>query len=56
MAVFICPAAAIGNGVMCEMFFKRDYARYMGVWTLMVTLDVPLAPFIFGFVATRVGY
>jgi hypothetical protein len=28
----------------------------MGGWTLMVTLGVPAAPFIFGFVALRVGY
>ncbi|KAL3490376.1 major facilitator superfamily domain-containing protein [Aspergillus germanicus] len=53
---FICPAAAIGSGVVREMFFKRDCARYMGVWTLMVTLGVPSAPFIFGFVVMRVGY
>ncbi|KAL3470283.1 major facilitator superfamily domain-containing protein [Aspergillus californicus] len=53
---FICPAAAIGSGIVREMFFKRDCARYMGVWTLMVTLGVPSAPFIFGFVVTRVGY
>lgn len=28
----------------------------MGVWTLMVTIGVPIAPFIFGFVVLRVGY
>jgi MFS family permease len=53
---FICPAAAIGSGVVREMFFKRECARYMGVWTLMVTLGVPSAPLIFGFVVMRVGY
>lgn len=55
-AFFICPAAAIGSAVVSETFFKRDYARCMGVWTLMVTLGVPTAPFIFGFVVERVGY
>lgn len=39
-----------------EMFFKRQRARYMGIWTVMVTLGIPLGPFIFGFVAQRVGY
>lgn len=55
-AFFISPAAAIGSGVVKETFFKKDRARYMGIWTLMVTLGVPAAPFIFGFVAYRVGY
>jgi MFS family permease len=55
-AFFISPASAIGSAVVVEMFFKEDRARYMGVWTLMVTLGVPLAPFIFGFVAYHVGY
>lgn len=55
-AFFICPAAAIGSGVVAETFFKQERARYMGIWTIMVTLGVPVAPFIFGFVAQRVGY
>ena len=53
---FISPAAAIGSGVVSETFFRRDRARYIGVWTSMVTLGVPIAPLIFGFVALRVGY
>lgn len=53
---FICPAAAIGSGVVVETFFKDERARYMGIWTIFVTLGVPIAPFIFGFVALRVGY
>ena len=56
VAFFISPAAAIGSAVVTETFFKRDRARYMGIWTLMVTLGVPIAPFIFGFVAYHVGY
>ena len=39
-----------------ETTFKKDRAKYMGVWTLMVTLGVPSGPFIFGFVAYRAGY
>ncbi|CAK7201819.1 hypothetical protein SEUCBS139899_004534 [Sporothrix eucalyptigena] len=56
IAIFISPAASIGSGVVTETFFKKERARYMGIWTIMVTLGVPLAPFIFGFVAMRVGY
>lgn len=56
VAFFISPAAAIGSGVVTETFFKKDRARYMGIWTLMITLGVPLSPFIFGFVANDVGY
>ena len=56
VAFFISPAMAIGSGVVTETFFKHERARYMGVWTLMVTLGVPVGPFIFGFVAQRVGY
>lgn len=55
-AFFISPAAAIGSAVVKETFFKKDRARYLGIWTVMVTIGVPLAPFIFGFVAYRVGY
>lgn len=55
-AFFISPAAALGSATVSETFFKRERARYMGIWTVMVTLGVPTAPFIFGFVAYRVGY
>ncbi|KAJ5947814.1 hypothetical protein N7466_000829 [Penicillium verhagenii] len=55
-AFFIAPASAIGSAVVMETTFKKDRAKYMGVWTLMITLGVPLGPFIFGFVAYRVGY
>jgi MFS family permease len=56
VAWFISPALALGSAVVTESFFKRERARYMGVWTLMVTIGVPVSPFIFGFVAQRVGY
>lgn len=55
-AFFISPAAALGSAVVQETFFKHERARYMGIWTMFVTLGVPVAPFIFGFVALRVGY
>ncbi|EIT80122.1 major facilitator superfamily domain-containing protein [Aspergillus flavus] len=55
-AFFISPASAIGSAVVMETYFKRDRAKYMGVWTLLVTLGIPLGPFIFGFVAYRAGY
>ncbi|KAK4865071.1 hypothetical protein LT330_001694 [Penicillium expansum] len=56
VSFFISPAMAIGSVVVTETFFKHERARYMGVWTLMVTLGVPVGPFIFGFVTQRVGY
>lgn len=56
VAFFICPAAAIGSAVVTETFFKKDRARYIGIWTLMVTLGVPMGAFIFGFVSYHVGY
>lgn len=55
-AFFISPAAAIGSAVVSEMFFKTERATFMGAWTIMVTIGVPVAPFIFGFVALRVDY
>lgn len=55
-AFFISPAAALGSAVVSEMFFKHQRAKYMGVWAALVTLGVPTAPFIFGFVALRVNY
>lgn len=39
-----------------ETYFKNERARYMGVWTLLVTLGIPSGPFIFGFVTQRAGY
>ncbi|KAJ1713953.1 hypothetical protein G4B11_010183 [Aspergillus flavus] len=56
VSFFLCPAMAIGSAVVTETFFRRERARYMGIWTVMVTLGVPVGPFIFGFVAQRVGY
>ncbi|KAF7716597.1 MFS-type Multidrug transporter [Penicillium ucsense] len=56
VAFFISPASAIGSGVVTETFFRHERARYMGIWTIMVTLGVPIGPFIFGFVAQRVDY
>lgn len=55
-AFFISPAAAIGSAVVSETFFKKERGQYMGVWTAMVTLGIPFAPFLFGFVVLRVGY
>ncbi|KAJ6781057.1 hypothetical protein PWT90_10322 [Aphanocladium album] len=55
-ALFISPAAALGSGTLQEMFFARERAKYMGVWTLMFTVGVPFAPFVFGFAVERVGY
>lgn len=56
VAFFISPAAGIGSAVVRETFFKKQRARYMGIWTIMVTLGVPISPFLFGFVAQRVNY
>ncbi|PYH96036.1 MFS general substrate transporter [Aspergillus ellipticus CBS 707.79] len=55
-AFFISPAAAIGSAVVTETFFKKERGRYLGVWTLMVTLGVPVGPLIYGFITYRVGY
>lgn len=56
VAFFISPASAIGPAVVTETTFKHDRAKFMGVWTLMVTLGVPIGPLVFGFVTYRVGY
>jgi MFS family permease len=56
VAFFISPASAIGSAVVMETTFKKDRARYMGVWTVMITLGVPIGPFLFGFVTYRVGH
>ncbi|KAF2270158.1 MFS general substrate transporter [Lojkania enalia] len=55
-AFFICPASAVGSVVVVETFFKKERARYMGIWTVMLTLGVPLGPFIMGFVAYHAGW
>ncbi|KAJ6116009.1 hypothetical protein N7523_006426 [Penicillium sp. IBT 18751x] len=56
VAFFISPASALGSAIVMETTFKKDRAKYMGVWTLLITLGVPVGPFIFGFVTYRVGY
>jgi MFS family permease len=56
VSFFISPASAIGSAIVMETTFKKDRGRYMGVWTLLITLGVPVGPFIFGFVTYRVGY
>lgn len=56
MSFFISPAIAIGSGVVVETFFQKDRGRYIGVWTLMVTLGPPSGPFFMGFVAYHAGY
>jgi MFS family permease len=56
VAFFICPPSAIGSAVVTETFFKAERAKYMGVWTLLLTLGIPIAPFLMGFVAFAVGY
>ncbi|KAL9095843.1 MAG: hypothetical protein Q9165_001840 [Trypethelium subeluteriae] len=53
---FISPAIAIGSGVVTETFFKKERGRYMGIWTLLVTLGPPSGPFFMGFVAYHVGF
>ncbi|KXT02868.1 hypothetical protein AC578_1811 [Pseudocercospora eumusae] len=67
-AFFISPAIAIGSGVVTETYFKKQRAQFMGVWTLLVTLEKtgtpkakltvigpPMGPFIMGFVAYQTG-
>lgn len=41
-AFFICPPTALGSAVVAETFFKRERAKYMGVWTLLITLGIPV--------------
>ncbi|KAJ4363514.1 hypothetical protein N0V83_009809 [Neocucurbitaria cava] len=55
-AFFISPPSAIGSAVVVETFFRKERAKYMGIWTVMITIGIPLAPLIFGFVTFRVGY
>ncbi|KAJ5063654.1 major facilitator superfamily domain-containing protein [Bipolaris maydis] len=53
---FICPPNAIGSAVVVETFFRKERAKFMGIWTVMITVGIPLAPLIFGFVTYNAGY
>jgi MFS family permease len=55
-SIFNSPAGAIGGAVVVDLFFARERAQKMGIWTLMVTIGNPLGPFLMGFVATRAGW
>jgi len=48
VAFFISPAGAIGSAVVTETFFRNERAKYMGIWTIMVTCGVPFGGFIMG--------
>ena len=56
VSFFLSPAGAIGTGVVTESFFKKERGKYIGIWTMMVTLGVPVGPFLFGFVTQHIGY
>lgn len=56
VAFFISPASAIGSAVVAETFLKKDRARYIGIWMVMVTLGVPIGPLIFGVVTYEAGF
>jgi MFS family permease len=56
VAFFISPPASLGSVVVAECFFKHERARYMGIWTLLVTIGGFLAPLLFGFVTQRIGF
>lgn len=56
VAFFVSPASAIGSAVVTETFLKKDRARYIGIWMVMVTLGVPIGPLIFGFVTYEAGF
>lgn len=55
-ALFISPSIAIGTGVVKETFFRQERGRFMGVWTSMLTMGVPIAPLVCGFIAHRASY
>lgn len=55
-AFFISPPVGVGSAVVVETFFKHERARFMGIWTVMITLGIPVAPLIMGFVTERAGY
>ena len=49
-AVCISPPIAIGSGVVTELYFTHERASKIGWWTLLITVGVPIGPFIMGFV------
>ena len=55
-AFFIAPPIAIGSGVVVETFLARQRGQKMGIWTLLVTLGPPSAPFFFGFVTQHADW
>ncbi|KAL2783609.1 major facilitator superfamily domain-containing protein [Aspergillus keveii] len=55
-AFFISPAMALGSAVVTETFFSHERAQNMGIWTLMLTVGVPIGPLVFGPVVTHIGY
>ncbi|KAF3481835.1 uncharacterized protein GIQ15_04594 [Arthroderma uncinatum] len=54
-AMFISPPIGIGSGVITELYFNDERATKMGWWTLLLTLGVPVGPFLMGFVVKHAG-
>jgi multidrug resistance protein len=55
-AFFISPAMAVGSVVITETFFTHERIQNMGIWTLMLTIGVPIGPLVCGPVVTHIGY
>lgn len=53
---FISPASAISSAVIVRTFFEKEKTKYIGTWSVMIMLSIPLALFIFGFIAYHAGY
>lgn len=56
VAFFVSPASALGGAVVAETFFKKNRARYVGIWMVMVTLGVPMGPLVFGSVVHHADF
>ena len=44
-AFFISPPIGIGTAVVTELFFKRERAQKMGIWTYVFNLDLRSPPY-----------
>ena len=44
-AFFISPPIGIGTAVVTELFFERERAQKMGIWTYVFNLNPRSSPF-----------
>jgi MFS family permease len=56
VGISISPGISIGQVVVAETYFAHRRPQKMGIWTLAITLEPPMGPFVVGFVIQNLDW